>query len=176
MSRVNFEEKKAEKAFDAIYRSYADSIYKFCLSKLNCDEHYSQDCTQETFMVLYKRLKQGETFENPRAFLYRTALNFIKRRYDEIKKEQENLTHINETENISDSSQIKLIETLDYQGVLKRLEAILNEEEKELLNLRFTENRRVNEIAGFLGISQANCSMRIMRLRKKIITEFKDYM
>ena len=176
MSRVKFDKKEANKTFDELYSLYADSIYKFCMSRLKCDEHYSQDCTQETFVVLYERLKQGETFENPRAFLYRTALNFIRRRLEAIKKEQENITQQEDIESYPDSPEIKIIETLDYEALSKRLDAILSEDEKLLLRLRFTENLRVNEIAQYLGISEANCSMRIMRLRKKIITELKDYL
>ena len=80
MSRVSLDNKETDKAFDELYQRYADSIYKFCLYKLNCDEHYAQDSTQETFLVLYKRIKQGEEFENPQAFIYRTALNFIRKR------------------------------------------------------------------------------------------------
>lgn len=56
MSRVKLDKKETDKAFDELYQLYADAIYKFCLSKLNCDEHYAQDCTQESFLVLYKRI------------------------------------------------------------------------------------------------------------------------
>ncbi len=175
LSRVSLDNKETDKAFDELYQRYADSIYKFCLYKLNCDEHYAQDSTQETFLVLYKRIKQGEEFENPQAFIYRTALNFIRKRYDAIKKEQENLTQLDGNENIASYSESEIIEKLDFELLSKRLEKILNDKEKTLFQLRFKEDMSIGEIAQQLGITAANCSVRIMRLRKKIIAELQDY-
>ena len=175
LSRVKFDRKEVNKAFNELYELYVDSIYRFCLSKLDCDEHYAQDCTQETFLVLYKRLKQGDSFENPRAFLYQTALNYIRRRYDIIKKEQKNLTQLGDVENVFDSTENKIIETVDFEIFSKRLQEMLSDDEKLLLQLRFEQDLKVTEIAEQLGITQANCYVRIMRLRQKIIGELQDF-
>ncbi|MCR5207705.1 MAG: sigma-70 family RNA polymerase sigma factor [Eubacterium sp.] len=168
------DKRNLDKSFDELYKLYIDEIYRFCYSKLNCDAHYAQDCTQEAFLVLYKRMKQGESFDYPRAFLYRTAYNFVKKRYDAIKKEQENLTKLDGLE-IPDSSENEIIETLDCELLSKRLDEILNEKEKQLFRLRFTEEREVREISHQLGITEHNCYVRIMRLRKKIIASLNDF-
>ncbi len=173
MDALNKSEVNAE--FDRIYQQYFSAVYKFCLSKLNFDEHFAQDCTQEAFLVLYKRMKQNERFENPRAFLYKTAYNFVKKRYDAIRKENDNLTYLDEISDIPDFNINEAAEKIDFELFNKKLNEILNDSEKELYNLRFIYDMKVSEVALSLNITEGNCAMRIMRLRKKIINQLKDF-
>lgn len=167
--------KRINEEFDRVYQLYSLELYRFCLSKLNYDESFAQDCTQEAFLVLYKRMKQGERFENPRAFLYKTAYNFVKRRYDAIKKEYDNVTYFDEIGDIPDFSIKETTDKVDFELFNKRLNELLTDAEKELYIMRFIEDRRVMDIADLLNITEGNCSMRIMRLRKKIISQLKDF-
>ena len=70
------ERKKAvNETFSEIYDAYRDDIFQFCMARLGCDIENSEDCTQESFIVLYNRISKGEEIRNPRAFLYKTAYN-----------------------------------------------------------------------------------------------------
>lgn len=66
------EKKKADDLLQEGYAKYYTAIYRYALSRLG-DPHKSEDVAQEAFVVYYKRLRTGEVFTAPRAFLYRTA-------------------------------------------------------------------------------------------------------
>ena len=67
--------------FEEVYKAYSKSIFNFCMSRLSYNEDYSADCTQQTFLVYYEKLKSGMNIENSRAYLYRIAENYILKKY-----------------------------------------------------------------------------------------------
>ena len=68
-----------DKTVSECYEKYFQSIYKYCRVRLGEFSQYAEDCVQDAFLVFYNKLRDGETVEQPRAFLYRTADNFVKR-------------------------------------------------------------------------------------------------
>ena len=117
-----------------------------------------------------KRLLDGEEFENPRAFLYRTAENFVKRRQEQIINETKRNVPLEAAEDatVSDEIYTETLDSIDFDALAKRLINELSEDEKELYNLRYIQNTRVDEIALALNISRPAASMRLARLKTKI--------
>ena len=74
--------KAVQDRFTQIYNEYKGPIYKMCLVRLK-DENSAEDCMQNAFIVLYKKMLNKEEIENPRAFLYKTAGNFVLKCFDE---------------------------------------------------------------------------------------------
>lgn len=174
MSRIKLNKSQLEASFNEIYNSYSSSIYKFCLAKLNCNEEYAQDCTQETFIVFYEKLKSGDQFKNERAFLYRTALNFVRRKYAEIQKKSESEANIDDFVELlgkTDNTDYKL----DYEIIIQQIEILLNDEEKKIYNLRFVEEVKIKDIAVAIGITEENCAVKISRLKRKLQEKLKEY-
>lgn len=64
-------------SFDDVYRKYYSELRRFG-RQLNLPEEKCKDLTQETFMKFYVGLNNGETFRNPRAWLYKVFLNQFK--------------------------------------------------------------------------------------------------
>lgn len=172
------EEKKIaiDDYFNTQFELYRNSIFKLCMSKLNCDIELSEDCTQETFVVFYNRLKKGERFENPRAFLYRTAQNYILKAVNKRAKKTSNETDLNEDTAIELVSHIDSVENdIDYSILTDRIYSVLDDDERRLFDLRFVDDMSVNDIALELGIKPTACSMRINRMRQKMKRIVLDY-
>ena len=172
---IHTNKKQLDSDFNETYKLYVESIYKFCLSKLSCNEEYAKDCTQDTFLIYYKRLKNGEAFNNPRAFLYKTANNFVKKKYDEIKKNLSNQTPLNESSIMLADNMTKVEINVDFNSFQKRLSELLSNEEKALYTKRFVELKSIDCIASELGINKKYCAVKISRLRQKIRTELGEY-
>lgn len=167
---------RADKIFDELYNEHYLSIYKFCLAKLNCDRENANDCVQETFLVLYKKLSEGEEFSNPRAFLYSTCLNFIKKKYNEIQKRNDTTVSIESIDGVAVGDfDREIISKINFKEFEKELEKLLNDKEKELYSLRYIEDLRVKDIANRYNIDERFCSVKLSRLRKKIVSNLKDY-
>lgn len=168
-------ENTAKTEFNRIYGLYGKSIFNFCLSRLSGDVECAEDCTQETFIVFYKRLAKGESFEEPRAFLYKTAVNIIMR-----SKTKQQKRAVNETE-LDDKipfvqSETKIESDIDYESVLKRIDELLSEDEMKLFTLFFIENLKVKDISQLLNITPGACSTRLLRLRIKLKDGIKEYL
>lgn len=129
---------------------------------------------QETFLVYFNKLKSGEQIENVRAFLYVTATNFIKKRFNEIQKQNDNLTELDD-EKISVSSIDSKLDELSFNEISAYIQNTLNESEKELFKLRFIDEVKIKDIASMLNITPANCSIKITRLRRKLTEALKEY-
>lgn len=174
MEGIKLNKKELDYRFNEIYEAYYQTIYKFCMARLNCDENFAMDCVQETFIVFYKRLRQGEDIKNPRAFLYRTAQNFVLKRYDKMKKDNENQTEMTEND-ISLSVIEKTDFNLDFKYLVAQIELILTDEEKSLYTMRFVEEMKIKDIAQALDITPDNCAVRVLRLKQKLKKELSEY-
>ena len=74
-----------ENTYEEITRRYYQAIYNYCQVRLK-DEYAAEDCTQDVFLLLYRKMNKLKLSENIRAWLYRTADNVIKNHRRKIKK------------------------------------------------------------------------------------------
>ena len=63
--------------FDDIFRGYYEKILNFCYAKIG-DKQLAEDCTQEVFLILSKKMHKLKLDTDIAAWLYGTAKNEIK--------------------------------------------------------------------------------------------------
>ena len=162
--------KQSTALLQQLYDDYRLKLFNFCLARLSGERESADDCVQEAFLVLSTKLKNGEEIENPRAFLYRTAENFVRRRQEQIAKDAKRLVPLEKAAEAATNDEVfsEAIENIDYDALAERLIDALDDDEKMLYNLRYIENTRVDEIAKILNISRPAVSMRLIRLKTKI--------
>lgn len=164
------EKKRANALLQECYNEYRIKLFNYCLSRLDGAREAADDCVQETFIVFYKRLLEGEHFENPRAFLYRTADNFVKRQKQKAASELRHQAPLEAAADIgvTDEEYSARLDLIDYEECAKILISLLTDEEKQMYDLRYVKKIGVEDIAKTLAISRPAASMRLMRLRNKI--------
>ena len=171
------EKKRANALLQECYDQYRIRLFNYCLSRLDGSREAADDCVQETFIVFYNKLLNGEEFGNPRAFLYRTADNFVKRQKQKNATESQRQVPLETAADIGVTDEyIERLDLIDYEGCAKILLNLLSDEEKQIYNLRYIQKIGVEEIADKLGISRPAASMRLMRLRNKIKDMVYSYM
>lgn len=154
--------------FTEIYDKYKSSIYKFCLVRLNGDSESAEDCMQNAFMTLYRKLKDKEDIINPRAYLYRIANNYVLKCIEARAKDNSKLVPIDDyTDKASDESN-DLDDRLDYELLNERLNKILTNDEQQLLRLKYIYDMKIEQVAAQLGITPQAAAKRLQRLREKI--------
>ena len=169
------EKKRADALLQECYDQYRIRLFNYCLSRLDGSREAADDCVQETFVVFYNKLLDGEEFENPRAFLYRTADNFIKRQKQKDAAELKRNIPLDDAADIGVADEyLSRLDLIDYEEIAQRLLLLLTYEEKEIYSLRYVMKNGVEEIAEKLGITRPAASMRLMRLRNKIKTMVYD--
>ncbi len=154
----NNRNKAIQERFTQIYNEYKSPIYK----------DSAEDCMQNTFMVLYKKMLNKEEIENPRAFLYKTSGNFILKCFEEKKKNVNKTVCISDYENKIVDNQNAIDSDIDYQLLNKRLNSLLTQEEQLLLRYKYIYDFTIEETAKRLNISAPAAAKRLQRLREKI--------
>lgn len=162
------EKKRANALLQECYNEYRIKLFNYCLSRLDSREA-ADDCVQEAFIVFYNKLLDGEEFENPRAFLYRTADNFVKRQKQKDAVELKRSIPLDDAAEVGVTDEyLSRLDLIDYEECAKILLNLLTDEEKQIYDLRYIQKIGVEDIAERLGISRPAASMRLMRLRNKI--------
>ena len=163
------EKKHANALLQECYNEYRIRLFNYCLSRLDGSREAADDCVQEVFIVFYNKLLDGERFENPRAFLYRTADNFVKRQKQNKASELKHQIPLESAADIGvEDEYLEKINLIDYDKCAKILLKLLTDEEKQIYDLRYIQKIGVEEIAEKLGISRPAASMRLVRLRNRI--------
>lgn len=152
------------KCYDDCYQS----ILKYCRVRLGKFDSHAHDCVQESFIILYSKLKSGEAIDNPRAFLYRTADNFIKRTVKECSKQQSRNIPLEEIYAVTVSSVPMIPDDFDYDKYAEALISKLNEDEKQIYSMKYSDKMSIGEIAVYLNISPAAAAKRLQRMRDKV--------
>lgn len=144
---------KYENTFNDIAEEYYLSIFKYCWVKLG-DEHLAKDCTQEVFLILFKKMNKLKLSENIRAWLYRTADNVV----NNYRRKRKNTVSYEELNQMTE----------DVYSVEASFEDIISKEEYALLNDYYINGDDIETISKRLGISKAAASQRIHRLKVRI--------
>lgn len=159
------EKKQADELLKEGYAQYYTSIYRYALSRLG-DSHASEDVAQEAFVIYYKRLRSGEVFTAPRAFLYRTADHLVQKQFERNKKAQ-NCTTLEEVIEIP-AQNADPDERLTFEEYSRQISAALSDKDAALFSMRYIEDLKIEDIAARLDMSIPAVTTRLHRLRKKL--------
>lgn len=155
-----------EQFINDCYEKYYQSIFKYCRVRLGEFSEHAEDCVQDTFVILQRKLTEGEKIEQPRAFLYRTADNFVKRTVEHYSKERKRTVELTEAKNAPAPPIIS--DDFDYDEFARILISTLTGSEQELYILKYVQRKSLKEIAEMLGIQPTAVAKRVSRLRQRI--------
>ncbi len=152
--------------FGVIYKKHYTEVYRFIFRRV-CDTDLSFDLCSVVFLKAMENIKGYRYTGKPIiAWLYRIALNEIYMMHRKRKVELVYHIDVNDLENIGSD-----IEDQDREGLEnKLLDAIkkLDQEEMELIEMRYFEKQPVSMIAEVLNVSPNYISVRLFRILGKL--------
>ncbi len=165
-------EQDKQALFSKLFEEYQDAIFRFTLFRVG-SRSIALDLTQDTFIRLWGHLAKGGKIEHEQAFVYRIAKNAVIDYYKKSKSssldslleggyEPESNIH---TDEIFRNDDIKMV-----QGLLEDLD----EESKQIIFLRYTEEKPIEEIATLFGKSTNAMTVRIHRIIQKLKTRYQE--
>ncbi len=161
------------KAFEPLYVRYFEKISRYIYHRVE-DKDKAFDLASTVF---YKALKSLPSYKNKgfpfSSWLYKIAFNEIQQHYRKTKSQpvlslnNKGLSDIidNLPENNYPVNDAQLFEALE----------LLKDDEVEIINMRFFENRSFKEIADMLEMGESACKMKLYRILEKIKQTFKNY-
>jgi len=164
-----------QSAFDELYNRYSKPLLNFFFRMLNGDRAKAEDFLHDSFM---KIIEKPESFDRTKKFntwFYTVASNMIKNEYrsQQIRSEYEKQKLINTQELFELNG-----ESFDKNLFNKRLESELNKmdiEFKMIFNLRFLEEKSINQIAEIINCPEGTVKSRLFYLTKQLSKKLSSY-
>lgn len=158
--------------FSKLFEEYQDTIFRFVFFRVGT-RSIALDITQDTFIKLWGYINKGGVIEHEQAFIYRIAKNAVIDYYK--KSKSSSLDELMDggfdpeaklyTDDLFRNDDIRLIQNL--------LED-LDEESKQIIFLRYTEEKPIEEIAKLFGKSANAMTVRIHRIIQKLKGRYNE--
>jgi len=150
----------SEKCGIIINRHYRE-IYNYCYAKTNYRKHSAEDCTQEVFLIFFKKYKSLESDENIRIWLYRTADNVIRNYNRKFAVSDISISDVEEE--LRDFSEVSSFE--EKESILDSL----SDEEKRIVSVYYGSSYGDKKSASkILGIPLPSLYQKIHKIKKKL--------
>ena len=127
-----------------------------------------EEIISDTFFILWKNQNKIDKEKSLSSYIAGIARNLVKER---LRKTNKNI--INDLE--CDFFDIQMID-LEYENrekieIIKNTMGKMKEQDKDIFNLYYYGNRKINEISKILKITELNVKSRLHRIRKKLKNE-----
>jgi RNA polymerase sigma-70 factor (ECF subfamily) len=157
-----------EAEFEEIYRRHSRELWALVYARcLRAD--LALDISQEAFLRLWRQWENGESIENPRAWLVRVARNLAE---DEAKSAfRKNGTSTPESMNALAREMAPPLEKMAHAETLALVRAELGqlpEADRQLLTFRYALDYDAAKIAEILESSVTAIHMRLSRARQRL--------
>lgn len=156
--------------FVLLYDRHFDAVYGLLASRI-ADKTLVEDLTAETFYKALSAMQRYRYRGKPfRAWLYRIALNELAQHFRRVKKEQNAQTMwqwvqsacSDELNSFSEEQERENLQTVN--GAIPKL----NQQDQNLLTLRFYEDLSYQQIADVLETSTNNVGVKLNRALKRL--------
>lgn len=161
--------KKKKRYFGVLYDRYFDQIFRFVFKRLGGNEDIAGDLTQQTFIKAMAHLGKYEDRGFPfSSWLYRIAQNEVSMFFRQQKKNYS--VSIDESRLMDMAGEANLTNHMSMEDQERLVAAInnLQQEQQDLIELRFFQEMSFKEIAEIYDITEANAKMRTYRILEKI--------
>ncbi len=152
--------------FEDIYKTYWQKIFRLCMGYTN-DYEIARDMTQETFIKVWEQLPKFRNEAKISTWVYRIATNNCLR---QIEKEN----RFRKSEIPKDLQEVKQENIEPQIQFLYKCISELPETDRIIISLEL-ENMKQAEIAGIVGLSEANIRVRIHRIKEKLTEKFTNH-
>ena len=145
------------------YNEFLDQIFRFIYFRTN-NKEIAEDLTQDCFLSVIKYIKENHIIDNLRAFLYKIAKNKLIDYY----RQKNRVFYTNETieEKYEPISNDNILEKQDIKIIIQKLQ-LLNEEDRDILVMRYLEDLEIKDIAKIIGKSRTTTRVKIFRALRK---------
>jgi len=154
------------KHFESLYNKYHEQIFRYVYQRIDTID-LAHDITSQVFLKAMNKLHQYQFKGVPfSSWLYRIAMSEV---YQYFKDKKAERTINFETEKIKD-----LIDEIEIDDMEIKLTLLLEkitelpDNELEMIELRYFEQRPFKEISELLNISESNAKVKIHRIIKKL--------
>lgn len=152
-------------------------ISNYCRKNL-IDATSAEECTQDVFAIYFEKATQIE-IRNPRAWLYRTADNYLHRYNQKFQKEKQEIFPLPDPEgNAEHMEDIRffyeedfdryLEESVDIFKEVNRVLSGLSHDEQILYHQYYKENMSIKKLTELYQISSTAMKARLYRLKQHI--------
>lgn len=159
-------------AFNELLRRYREPVWRVCYRLLS-NEHDAQDAAQEVFVRLFTLRAKFEGRSKYSTWVHgvalRTCLTLRRGR-----GRRERRVAVAESETLERGTDSSAAGDAGLAIDLSQMLEILDEEDRALLILKFSEGHSYEDLAEMFGLSTSACKMRISRARQKLKVRFPD--
>lgn len=158
--------KKDPRGFEPLYNKYYEQIFRYIYQRID-DKHMAFDVTSQVFLKALNNIHKYEYRGVPFAsWLYRIAKSELYQSFRDKKARRTiNVESMHLFEMIEDWDEDKTDE--NRQSLLRVIDK-LNEEEVQMIELRFFEKRSFREIGEIMNVSENNAKVKSHRIVKKM--------
>ena len=155
--------------FSALYERYYEPILKFVYQRVTTKDD-AFDITQQVFLQAMLSINKYEWRGFPfSSWLYRIAINELNQAFR--KNEKQRGINLEEKHLVQLAEEMKIDPANDKEQALLDALTTLDEDDFQLIEMRFFEQRPFREIADILHVSEANAKMRLYRILVKLKPE-----
>ncbi len=172
MSEYQSSQQKTEEFFFEMLKSYEDAIFRYLYFRIQ-NRAIAVDLTQDTFTKVWLYLSRGKTIEYPEAFLYRSAKNALIDFYKKSKSSSLDDLLDAGFEPETNKTVDEIFRNDDIQTVQKLVQD-LDQESQDIIFLRFSEEKPIEEIAQIYGKSANAMTVKIHRIVKKLRSQYDN--
>lgn len=164
--------KKDSKDFAVLYEAYFEQIFRYIYQRLDSKEP-AFDATQQVFLKAMANLHKYENRGVPFAsWLYRIAFSEVNNLFRQEKAQR--------TINIDSVSVYTIIEEIEenkidqyHDKIVAIISEQLDEDQLQLIEMRFFEKRSFKEIAEILDITENNAKVKTYRVLESLKRSLK---
>lgn len=164
---------QAESLIFSLVEQYQDPLFRYVYFRTS-NRALAFDIVQDVFAKTWQYLAEGKTITSHEAFLYRVAKNAV---IDFFKKKKSvSLDSLEESGfEPSTTDEITTHEKMSDLTLLQKLVEGLDEESKQIILMRFIEERPIEEIARAFGKTTNAMTVKIHRVITQLRSRYEQY-
>lgn len=159
-------ETKIVKEFENAYIENSEALFRFCYFRIS-DRSRAKEIMQDTFTQTWQYIVSGNSVENLRAFLYKVARNLVINELERRKQSISLETMHEEGFDPEDSNEENTEEKSEGRRILDFIKN-LEDDDREILIMRYVNEMSLKEIADILEITPNNATVRLHRSTTKL--------
>lgn len=152
--------------FDVLYEKYYKSIFVFIYRRTG-NEDLSADITSQVFLKALLNIKKYEFKGVPfSAWLFRIAFNEINMYFRKINTHR--VISLDQSSIIQIAQEVQEEDNIHIQQRMMAALKKLNQEDIQLIELRFFEKRSFAEVGEIIGITENHAKVKVYRILDKL--------